>query len=191
MIRAGLPTFCLVFAAGFAMSQPAEKGRLSGTVDGLQIDLQLDCGAWDNEQRQVFSLGDDRGQSDENGDGYVFTFSHFEPMSAMTSATLEREGRAVLIGPAFRAGDDATRWQVDETTATFDGPSGAAGEMPVSLVIDCARRSDEKAGFTTRVTGQIDGQTIDAPILCDRAQPGSALTAQTRDGEEPQFDLTV
>lgn len=192
VIRAALLPLSMILAADGATAQPAEPGRLSGTLDGQSVDIPLDCSSWTAEQRMVSALDDDPyGSLDSNGDRTGFSFSHIDFAGATsTDATIMLDGSSYQIGPAFRAKDD-TEWVVDDDFATFDGTSGAAGDIRVSLTMDCARRSAAEAGYTARVTGEIDGENVDAPLFCDREEPGGALSALTREGETPKFNLTV
>ncbi|KAA9010014.1 hypothetical protein [Histidinibacterium aquaticum] len=164
-------------------------GQLSGTIDGQAVDVKLDCSSWDAEQQMVYSLGDDRGQSDTSGDGVIFRFSHFAP-AGMTDASVSINGETFQVGPAFRAEDD-TEWSVEDDIATFDGPSGAAEDRPVSLTLDCAPRSPEEDGYVGRVTGVVDGIEIDAPLSCATWEDREATQERTPPDTGNEVELFV
>lgn len=172
------------------MAQPVPTGRLSGVVDGVGVDIAIDCSGWNNQQRSVSSLGDDRGRSDGNGDGLLFTFSHFAP-AAMTDATLAIADRTYQIGAGFRAPEGATRWFVGDTLATFDGPSGAAGGTLVSLALNCAEKSAEEGGYAGRVTGELAGIRVDLPLSCDTWDDPRTIQSTTPPGSDDRIELFV
>lgn len=167
----------LALSTAASLAQPRPSGQLSGSVGGQSIDVALDCGAWSNQQQEVTTLGDDRGRSDANGDGIVFRFSHFAPVGH-TSAEVELDGEIIQVQPAFRAEDDV-QWVVTETGATFEGPSGAADDTPVSLVLDCAPRSPEDDGWIGQVTGTFDGAPVDEAMSCETWDDAMSTTERT------------
>jgi len=180
-------TLMIVGTALFA--QPVPKGQLTGTVGDRDIDITLDCSAWDNEEQSVVSLGDEPYRNeDANGDGIRFSFKHFAPVAAAnpflgTSAELLVDGQTIPIGPAFRAEDDVI-WSVEENVAMFEGPSGAADDLPVTLTLDCAPRSPEDDGYIGRVTGTFDGRPVDQPLSCETWDDDMSTTETTPPGAD-------
>ncbi len=174
----GLVATC-VSGMTFAQDAPV-PGEARGTVDGVPFSVPLDCGSWDAMQRMVFSAGDDRRNSDENGDGLVFTFSHFAP-AASTDGTLTIDGRRIAINSGFRPGPDDPTWEVSDTQAVFTGPSFGQDSAQVDITVDCAPRSAVTRGFTGRVTGVIEGQDIDEPLFCGNWDQPDAIEARTEE----------
>lgn len=175
-----------------ALAQPVPPGRLTGTVGDQEVDLALNCSSWDADQQMVSTIDDDTyGGLDSNGDGTGFLFSYFAPVATAnpflgTSAEIMLDGELLKIGPAFRAEDDDL-WAVDDTGATFEGTSGAADDLPVSLRLDCAPRSTEEQGYVGRVTGVVEGRTIDLPLSCETWEDEQATQEQT----PPDADVSV
>jgi len=176
----GFMSVALILSATSLAAQLGPTGRITGTVDGQSVDMPLDCSSWTAEQRMVSALDDDPyGSLDSNGDGTGFSFSHFAFAGATsTDATIVLDGSSYQIGPAFRAKDD-TEWAVDDDFATFDGTSGAAGDIAATLTLNCAPRSAEEQGYIGRVKGIVDGIEIDAPLSCETWDDPQATQEQT------------
>ncbi|PUB14910.1 hypothetical protein [Yoonia sediminilitoris] len=171
----------LSFVSGVACAQDSPvPGEARGTIDGLPFSVALDCRSWDAEQRMVYSAGDNRSSTDANGDGVVFTFNHFAP-AAMTDGTLTIDGRTIAINAGFRPGPDDPRWEVSDTQAIFSGPSFGQESAQVDITVDCAPRSAVTRGFTGRVTGTIDDQTVDEPLFCGNWNQPDAIEARTEE----------
>lgn len=182
----------LLVSTTSAIAQPVPPGRLTGTVGDQEVDLALNCSSWDAEDQRVSTMDDGPYDGlDSNGDGTGFSFSHFAPVAEVnpfmgTSAEIMLSGEMIQIGPAFRAEDDAT-WAVDENGAIFEGASGAANDLPVSLRLDCAPRSAEEQGYIGRVTGVVDGREIILPLSCETWEDEQATQEQT----PPDADVSV
>jgi hypothetical protein len=170
---------------------PPVPGVAEGAVDGTPFSVPLDCSSWQNEvQRQARSAGDDRRMSDENGDGYVFSFSYLVPADR-GDGTLIIDGRELRINPGFRPGPDAPKWKVGEDSASFSGPTVGQDSAEIDVTIDCAPREASARGFTGRVTGTIDGKTIDEALFCGGWDDASSIGARTDEGEAVSAELFV
>ena len=170
---------------------PPVPGVAEGTVDGTPFSVPLDCSSWQNDvQRQARSAGDDRRMSDENGDGYVFSFSYLVPADR-GDGTLIIDGRELRINPGFRPGPDAPKWQVGEDSASFSGPTVGQDSAEIEVTIDCAPREASARGFTGTVTGTIDGKTIDEALFCGGWDGASAIEARTDESAPTSAKLFV
>ena len=177
----GLILGFVILTSGTASAQDSPvPGEVRGTVDGEPFYAPLDCRSWDAEQRMVYSEGDNRSNTDANGDGIAFTFNHFAP-AAMTSGTLAIDGRTLAINAGIRPGPDDPRWEVTDNEAVYTGPSFGGDIAMVDITVDCAPRSAVTRGFTGRVTGTIDGQTIDEPLFCGNWDQPQAIEARTEE----------
>lgn len=184
LILASLPMGAL------AQTQPV-PGQAEGTVDGVPFSVPLDCSGWQNEiQRMASSAGDDRRNSDENGDGYVFSFSYLLPADR-ANGTLVVDGRELLINPGPRPGPDAPAWVVDDDSARFSGPTFGQDSAQVEVTVDCAPREAAARGFTGRVTGEIDGKTVDEALFCGGWDGATAIEARTDDAAAATAELFV
>ena len=168
---------------------PPVPGEARGTVDGEPFRVPLDCSGWNADQRMVYSADDGRGLGDENGDGISLVFSHFAPASA-TNGTLVIDGRDVTLNAGFNRGPDAPSWEVSEEGASFSGPSLGIDSAEVEISIDCAPRDAAARGFTGRVSGEIDGNTINEPLFCGAWNGPQAIEARTEDAD-PRVELFV
>jgi len=174
-----------------AAQTPPVPGLVEGTVDGAAFSVPLDCSGWDNDmQRMVFSAGDDRRNEDVNGDGYAFVFSYLVPADR-ADGTLIAGDRTLAINSGFRPGPDAPKWEVDESLATFVGPTFGADVAQVEVTVDCAPRDASARGFTGRVTGSIAGTEIDAALFCGGWDGRDSISARTEEGAGPLIELFV
>ncbi|MBS1303398.1 hypothetical protein [Loktanella sp. SALINAS62] len=184
--------FILPLAPTTALAQDSPvPGLAEGQVDGVPFSIPLDCARWDNDQRIIFSAGDDDGRRDDNGDGMRLTFSYFEPAAARTSGTLWIDDRELTLNSGFRPGPDAPKWDVTDTGAAFLGPTAGADSAEVSITIDCAPRAASERGFTGTVTGSIDGIVVGEALFCGAWDQPNAIQARTEEEQEPSVELFV
>lgn len=173
-------------AAARAQGLPT-PGLAIGTVEGTAFEVPLDCRYWDYEPRMVFSVGENRGVRDLNGDRVGLFFSHLK-MSHDTDSMIWFEGRELALNGELKPNISAPQWDVGDNNATFVGLSAGIDSAEVNIVIDCGAWSD---GLTGRVSGTIDGHIVDESLYCGNWDRADVIEAHTEDAYDIIAELSV